>query len=85
MGNNFTTLGHLPKTARQMEIAVINTMQQLFGAMGATLFLACVASQLGTTDLAAAPLQELRMHSLYVCVTVFLLLPWERTLLCCLR
>ena len=58
MGNNFTVaLGYLPEDRKADGNAVINTMQQLFGAMGTSVISGVVAaSQLGATDLATSTL-----------------------------
>ncbi len=45
MGNNFTVaLGHLPEDRKADGNAVINTMQQLFGAMGTSVISGVVAA-----------------------------------------
>ena len=71
MGNNFTVaLGHLPEDRKADGNAVINTMQQLFGAMGTSVISGVVAaSQLGATDLATSTLAGAQ-NALFVLVCV---------------
>jgi len=71
IGNNFTVaLKHLPENLKADGNAVINTMQQLFGALGTSIISGIVAaSQLGTSDIAASTLIGAQ-HALIVLVFV---------------
>ncbi len=68
-GKQFTLSSRTSEDRKADGNAGINTLQQLFGAMGTSVISGVVAAtQLGATDLATSTLTRLRMHSLYLCV-----------------
>jgi len=71
IGNNFTVaLKYLPENLKADGNAVINTMQQLFGALGTSIISGIVAtSQLGATNLATSTLIGAQ-NALFVLVCV---------------
>lgn len=71
IGNNFTVaLKYLPENLKADGNAVINTMQQLFGALGTSIISGIVAaSQLGASDIAASTLAGAQ-NALFVLVCV---------------
>ena len=71
IGNNFTVaLKYLPENLKADGNAVINTMQQLFGALGTSIISGIVAaSQLGATNLATSTLAGAQ-NALFVLVCV---------------
>lgn len=71
IGNNFTVaLKHLPENLKADGNAVINTMQQLFGALGTSIISGIVAaSQLGAANLATSTLAGAQ-NALFVLVCV---------------